>query len=69
MKNKYDVVVGNIGTVFSGANKREALLVYSSYLKDSKSGTGNAGHEDVTLFANSEPIREHQPAFNWDFLQ
>ena len=56
---KYEVIVGNIGTVYSGSSNLEASKVYASYVKDSKAGYGRAGGESVTLMHNGEPEREH----------
>lgn len=60
MKDKYEVIVGNIGTVYNGNNKREAQLVYTTYVDRSKSGRGRCAGESVYLMANGDPIQEHQ---------
>ncbi len=57
--NAYSVTVGNIGTVFDGANERAALRAFREYVSQSKAGYGRASNENVTLFANEEPIREY----------
>jgi hypothetical protein len=56
----YEVLVGNIGTVHRGSNRKAADAVFALYRGQSKSGRGRAAGEDVTLFANGEPVREHQ---------
>ena len=56
--SEYELIVGNIGTVYSGSSKKEALKHYSIYVKQSKTGRGRAGGEDVTLMQNGEPIKE-----------
>jgi hypothetical protein len=55
----YEVVVGNIGTVYSGRNGFEANKKYSTYMKQSKDGYGRAGGEDVTLLKDGEISKEH----------
>ena len=46
----YYVVVGNIGTVHTGKNKKDALKAFNEWSKLSKDGYGNAAGESVTLF-------------------
>lgn len=60
---RYEVIVGNIGTVHSGSNKSEALKHWREYVRQSKTGTGRAGHEPVTLMIDGEPDskHDHQP--------
>jgi len=56
----YDVVVGNVGTVFSGTSKREALLTFKIYCDHSKYGTsGRCYGENVTLFYSNEILKEY----------
>ncbi len=52
--NQYEVIVGNIGTVYSGPNHNTAFLTYSEYVTHSKSNYGRAGGESVTLFKDNE---------------
>jgi tetratricopeptide (TPR) repeat protein len=56
----YVVVVGNIGTVYSGPSQSEAMKHYSEYVRQSKTGGGRAGGEDVTLFKNDQIVKEHE---------
>jgi hypothetical protein len=58
-EGKYQVIVGNIGTVYDDDDDQEALSIYIEYVKMSKDGYGRAGGEDVTLFEFGEPIEEH----------
>jgi hypothetical protein len=58
---EYQVVVGNIGTVYDGPDVIQATLHYENYVKQSKSGYGKASSEPVTLMQDGEPIREHVP--------
>jgi hypothetical protein len=55
---KFEVVVGNIGTVYTGTDEDEADHVYDEYVEQSQSGRGRAAGEDVTLFQDGEPTRE-----------
>ena len=55
----YEVIIGNIGTVYDGEDKVEALKHYTEYVEQSKSGHGRAGHEPVTLMLNGEISQEH----------
>jgi hypothetical protein len=55
----YTVVVGNIGTVHSGTNKREATLIFLTYVDRSESHRGRCADESVVLMRDGEPIREH----------
>jgi hypothetical protein len=59
----FEVICGNIGTVYSGHSESEARAVYAEYVADSKSGYGRASGEQVYL-ADSEgdPVEEYFPA-------
>jgi len=57
--NKYQVVVGNIGTVYSGNSLSLAKNHFEEYVKQSEGGYGRAANEDVTLFRSDEIIDEH----------
>jgi hypothetical protein len=63
MKNKtkpeYQVIVGNVGTVYSGTDRAEADRDYSIYAEMSDAGQGRAGDEPVTLTEDGEPVREN----------
>ena len=58
---EYEVVVGNIGTVYFGECKREAFRKYREYVENSLAGYGRGGNEIVTLFQDREIIKEHFP--------
>lgn len=58
---KYSVTVGNIGCVYSGDSKKEALSNYREYVSQSKEGYGRAASEDVTLFCDEDPIKVFSP--------
>lgn len=57
--DRFEVIVGNIGSVYRGTNKKEAFKKYHAYIELSKSGSGRAGGEDVTLMVNDEPLQEY----------
>lgn len=57
----FELTVGNVGTVYTGRNKREASRLFRHYQELSESGSGRAGNETVTLFADNEIIREYIP--------
>ena len=56
---KYEVIVGNIGTVHEGQSGSEAKRVFAEYKDQSKSGYGRASGESVTILEDGEPILEH----------
>jgi hypothetical protein len=58
-EEEYRVVVGNVGTVYSGFNRKEAKEAFHSYVEDSEDNFGRAGGEDVALFEDDEIIDEH----------
>jgi len=55
----YEVVVGNIGTVYEGKDCKEATGIYNDYVKISKSRHGRAGSEPITLFRNGDIEKEY----------
>lgn len=55
----YEVIVGNIGTVYSGNSKTEAERHYREYVSQSKTGRGRAGGESVALMCEGEILKEH----------
>jgi len=58
-EEEYRVVVGNVGTVYSGFNRKEAEDAFNSYVEDSEENFGRAAGEDVALFEDDEIIAEH----------
>lgn len=59
VESKYEVIVGNIGTVYSGDNRNKAEKDYKDYVAQSKGGKGRAGGEDVILLIDGEPEKEY----------
>jgi hypothetical protein len=61
-KANFQVVVGNIGTVYDGPELKKGLTTYKEYKDMSEAGYGRASDEDVTLFGpNDQIIHEHIP--------
>jgi hypothetical protein len=59
---QYEVIVGNIGSVYSGKSEDEARREYAEYLEQSQKGYGRAPNEPVTLMRDNEIILEHYGA-------
>jgi hypothetical protein len=57
---EYEVIVGNIGSVYKSTSKETALELYRHYIILSDNGLGRAANEDVRLFANGELVSEHK---------
>lgn len=70
-KHDYEVVVGNVGTVYSGRSLKKALAKFRAYVEESKAGApdgsaGRASGEDVTLFRDGDIFEEHVGFLNRD---
>jgi hypothetical protein len=61
---KYQVLVGNCGTVHETENERDALFCARTYVDRSKSGRGRCAGEPVTVLADGEIIAAY-PADAW----
>lgn len=46
---RYEVIVGNVGTVYRGSNRAEALWCFAMWDKRSKEYFGRASGEKVTF--------------------
>lgn len=58
---EYEVTVGNVGTVHTGSSRKEANFAFDQYVDVSRTGSmGRAAGEQVTLFEDGEPVKEHQ---------
>ena len=56
----YEVIVGNIGSVYQGRSRTTALATYESYVEISKEHVGARCYgEDVTLLLDGEIEQEH----------
>ena len=58
MKNNYQVIVGNIGTVYSGGSKVIAFETFKEYVQQSKTRGMRASGETVVLLVNGEVEKE-----------
>ena len=58
---KYEVIVGNVGSVYSGRGKFKADEIFRCYIIASKDEQGRASGEPVTLLANGEILRDYHP--------
>lgn len=56
---KYQVIVGNIGTICDTNDKSEAAMEYEICVSQSKSSVGRIGGEDVTMMSDGEPTQEY----------
>ena len=59
MDRNYVVIVGNIGTVYSGSSRAEAMADYSEYTDRSIAGIGRGAGESVILFFDDDIELEH----------
>jgi hypothetical protein len=68
MKGRYQVVVGNIGTVYDGDSTMDSIQVFEEYIKVSKGGTGRGGNEKVARLVDGEIFDEYDPRRDSDCL-
>ena len=54
----YEVIVGNIGTVYLGSSLMEANAAWGEYKRQSKANYGRAAGESVAFFEDGELVRE-----------
>lgn len=57
----FEVIVGNIGMVYSGPDKPIAQETYNKYVSLSQNNEGRGGMENVTIFQDGDPILEFVP--------
>jgi len=50
----HEIIVGNIGTVYSGSDAAEAEAKFDAYMVLSQQGYGRAGNEPVTWMRDGE---------------
>ena len=58
MNDRYEVLVGNIGTVYSGNDYIEALNCYSLYEERRLESSSRCYNESILLFVNGEIEKE-----------
>lgn len=61
-KSNYEVIVENIGTVHTGANKVKAHSIFEDYVQASKNKVGRGADSTVTLMKDGEVSQEWIPA-------
>lgn len=65
--DRYEVIVGNLGTVYSGPDRGEAFRRYRDYKSLSKRHEGRAADENVTIMRDGEPVLEYTSPENlWE---
>ncbi len=64
MEPKFQVIVGNIGTVYAGNNYMQAMSAYSTYVRQSTKNIGRAAGESVTVMHNGEIKHEYTGTIN-----
>lgn len=57
-KPRYEVIVGNVGIVYSGPRYIDALRSFRDYSEISKAEFGRASGESVVLFEDGEIVAE-----------
>jgi hypothetical protein len=58
IEEPWEVIVGNIGSVYSGTDETLARATFATYKQNSIDNYGRAAGEDVTLMRNDEPVEE-----------
>jgi len=62
---KYQIIVGNVGTIVDTDNGFNAIAEYNRAIARSKTGSGREYREDVTLMRDGEPVREDHVPTTW----
>ena len=57
---KFQVIVGNLGTVYDGNDRAEAMRDYNESVKIFKQSASRVTGEPVTLMVNGEPEEEYE---------
>lgn len=55
----YEVIVGNTGRVYAGSSYKTAITKYNWYVRLSKGTQGRVSGEQVSLWKDNEPVKEH----------
>ena len=58
---RYEVAVGNVGTVHRGHDAKKAAELYDEWVEESKTGVGRASGEPVYLFDSGVLVQEYWP--------
>ena len=54
----FEVIVGNIGNVYTGSFRGDAYNRFNTYVEQSKTNYGRAAGESVAILRNGEVIKE-----------
>jgi len=65
---RYQVIVGNIGTVYDAGDREWAQSNYDDYVALSKSRQGRAADESVVMLENGEVVAEYCPTLRQQFI-
>ena len=60
-KSDYQVVVGNVGQVYSGKSELDARIVFKEYEAKSLANSGRAGNQEVVMLRDGEEYRRFNP--------
>lgn len=60
---KYEVHVGNVGTVHTGHDESAALQAFNEWVKVAQETVSRAAGENVLLMEDGEPMKEHEGWF------
>jgi hypothetical protein len=58
-KQPFEVLVGNIGTIYSGNNYMTACCKFQAYVTLSRTNSGRAAGESVTILQGGEIRKEY----------
>jgi hypothetical protein len=56
---QHEIIVGNIGTVYTGPSWKYASTTYKDYMWASKEGAGSVAGESVTWMKDDEVYKEY----------
>ena len=57
---RYEVIVGNVGTIYGGEEFAHASAVYRQGVQASKANYGRMAGEPVYLMQDGEPVDEYE---------
>ena len=58
-RSHYQVIVGNVGTVYDGTSNSDAIMTWIAYCDMSREGRGRAAGETVTILKDGEIANEY----------
>jgi hypothetical protein len=63
---RFQVIVGNVGTVYDGDDEAQAIVEHSQYCVSSRVSSGRCAGESVVLMKDGDIEKEHQ-GYQWMF--